>query len=128
MIVILAAASDILIAVSLCTILYRTKRSSLRNTRALINRLMLFVLNTGILTSMCAIATLVTSMAHHPETDVRLGLYHIMGRLYINSLLATLNARDQIRHYAFEPNMSLMFPTGFSHNTTTVRSSVLGVS
>jgi hypothetical protein len=49
-----------------------------------------------------------------------------MGRLYINSLLATLNAREQIRHHAYDHNMSLVFPTGLSQDVT-VRSSMLGV-
>ncbi|KAL0576605.1 hypothetical protein V5O48_005362 [Marasmius crinis-equi] len=63
----------------------------------IINRLMLFSINTGILTAACACASLLFILAL-PNTLVYFGFYLTIGRLYTNSLLATLNARNLIRN------------------------------
>jgi len=59
----------------------------------MINRLMLFVVNTGVLTSCCAVASLIALVAS-PATLIYASFYFCIGRLYTNSLLATLNARQ----------------------------------
>ncbi|KAE9394600.1 hypothetical protein BT96DRAFT_185050 [Gymnopus androsaceus JB14] len=60
------------------------------------NRLMYFCLATGLLTTVCAICSLV-SISVWPNTFVYIGFYVVLARLYVNSFLATLNAREKLR-------------------------------
>jgi len=91
----LAAAGDVLIALVLCTMLQRS-RTGFRRTDTMINKLMLFTINTGLLTSLCAVASLISIVAA-PSTFIYIAFYFTLGRLYSNSLMATLNARKSIR-------------------------------
>jgi len=91
----LAVAGDVLITVSLCILLYRS-RTGFRRSDTMISKLMLFTLNTGLLPSVSAIASLISNhMAK--DTFINIGFFFSIGRLYTNSLLATLNARKKIR-------------------------------
>ncbi|KAJ3908345.1 hypothetical protein F5879DRAFT_998812 [Lentinula edodes] len=91
----------------------RTSRSGIKRTDALMNRLMYFCLKTGLLTtyvifhkaimsltriylSFCAILSLI-SISIWPNTFIYITFYCALARLYANSFLATLNARDQLR-------------------------------
>ncbi|KAH8830593.1 hypothetical protein DL96DRAFT_1593572 [Flagelloscypha sp. PMI_526] len=62
----------------------------------MISRLILFVVSTGLLTSICAVCSL-TSILLWGDTLIYVAFYFSLGRLYGNSLLATLNARIDIR-------------------------------
>jgi len=88
---ILGAATDILIAGTLCTV-FSLSRTGFQRTDVLINRLILFSVNTGLLTSLCALASLISILAA-PHTFIYIAFFFCLGRLYTNSLLATLNAR-----------------------------------
>lgn len=91
----LAAAGDVLIAASLCTILHKS-RTGFRKSDNMINKLIIFSVNTGFLTSLCACASLISiTVAGH--TFIYIAFFFCIGRLYTNSLLATLNARKSIR-------------------------------
>ncbi|KAG2119080.1 uncharacterized protein F5147DRAFT_603244 [Suillus discolor] len=90
-----AAAGDILITVLLCTFLQRS-RTGFRRSDTMINKLMLFTINTGLLTSVCAMMSFI-SIVVWPDTFIYSAFYFCMGRLYCNSLLAILNARKGIR-------------------------------
>jgi len=94
----LAAAGDVLIAAILCTMLHRS-RTGFKRSDSLINKLIIFTINTGFLTSVCAVLSLVTIVAL-PDTFVYICFYFTLGRLYSNSLLATLNARKLLRDKA----------------------------
>ncbi|KAH7879332.1 uncharacterized protein C8R40DRAFT_592604 [Lentinula edodes] len=74
----------------------RTSRSGIKRTDALMNRLMYFCLKTGLLTTFCAILSLI-SISIWPNTFIYITFYCALARLYANSFLATLNARDQLR-------------------------------
>ncbi|RDB27631.1 hypothetical protein Hypma_003292 [Hypsizygus marmoreus] len=91
----LAAAGDVLIAAILCTLLHRS-RTGFHRSDTMINKLILFAVNTGFLTSLCAIASLI-SIVVAGHTFLYIAFFFCMGRLYSNSLLATLNARKMIR-------------------------------
>jgi hypothetical protein len=56
---ILAAAGDVLIAAMLCTMLH-VQRTGFKKSDTMINKLMIFVVNTGLLTSVCAVMSLVS--------------------------------------------------------------------
>ncbi|KAG6855596.1 hypothetical protein H0H87_000391 [Tephrocybe sp. NHM501043] len=90
----LSTAADVIIAASLCYMLHRA-RTGFKRSDSMINRLMLFVVNTGVLTSLCAIASLISLVAS-PLTLIYATFYFCIGRLYTNSFLATLNARKTI--------------------------------
>ncbi|KAH9894219.1 hypothetical protein C8Q73DRAFT_745781 [Cubamyces lactineus] len=90
-----AAAGDVTIAAILCTILHQS-RTGFSKSNTLINRLMVFAVNTGLLTSVCACLSLITIVAL-PNTFVYICFFFLVGRLYSNSLMATLNARKSLR-------------------------------
>ncbi|KAL4255166.1 DUF6534 domain-containing protein [Pleurotus pulmonarius] len=91
----LGAAGDVVIAFSLCVLLHRS-RTGFQRSDSMINKLIIFAVNTGVLTSLCAIASLI-SIAVAPTTFLYIAFFFCLGRLYSNSLLATLNARKMIR-------------------------------
>lgn len=91
----LAAASDIMIAAVLIYILYQSK-TGFSKCDSIINQLILYSLNTGFLTSVCAFLSLITINVF-PATLIFITFYVPLSRLYVNSLLATLNARKKLR-------------------------------
>ncbi|KAJ7433615.1 hypothetical protein B0H11DRAFT_2296754 [Mycena galericulata] len=91
----LSTGVDVIITTTLCTMLYQTRPMSLA-TETMINRLILFTINTGLLTSLCAVASLI-SLIVSPKTLIYASFYFCIGRLYSNALLASLNARSVIR-------------------------------
>ncbi|KAJ4489137.1 hypothetical protein C8R41DRAFT_836096 [Lentinula lateritia] len=92
----LSTAADVIIAASLCFLLAQS-RTGFKHSDTMINKLILFGVNTGLATSVCAIASLLSLIAS-PKTLLYAPFYFCIGRLYSNSLLATLNARNQIRN------------------------------
>ncbi|KAJ3933782.1 MAG: hypothetical protein NXY57DRAFT_1037381 [Lentinula lateritia] len=59
----------------------------------------LHAVNTGAITSICAMSTLVSMLAA-PKTLIYIAFYFCIGQLYTASLLATLNARNGMRNAA----------------------------
>ncbi|KAF9060213.1 hypothetical protein BDP27DRAFT_1407235 [Rhodocollybia butyracea] len=105
----LAAAGDILIAGIFVVLVAEIQDRTL------------YAVNTGMLTSLCAVASLIVAA---PNTFIYIAFFFCMGRLYTNSLLATLNARKSIRdrgdniHTTIGGNFSFSFrsitkPTSF---------------
>ncbi|KAI1792960.1 hypothetical protein LXA43DRAFT_300493 [Ganoderma leucocontextum] len=103
---IFAAVPDVAIAATLCTILYQSRTGSPKSSM-LINRLMVFAINTGLLTSVCACISLVTFFVF-PNTFVYICFYFLIGRLYANSLMAMLNARRSPRDSSNEDTSILL--------------------
>ncbi|KAJ3573828.1 hypothetical protein NP233_g2169 [Leucocoprinus birnbaumii] len=91
----LAAAGDLLIAASLCIILHQS-RTGFQRSDTMIKKLIVYSVNTGLLTSLCAVASLI-SIVLAGHTFLYIMFFFCIGRLYSNSLLATLNARKKIR-------------------------------
>ncbi|KAI0049997.1 hypothetical protein FA95DRAFT_699318 [Auriscalpium vulgare] len=89
------AATDLAIAVVLCSLLHKS-RTGFRRSDTLINKLIIFTVNTGLLTSLDAICSLAT-IAALPDKFVYISFFFALSRLYANSLLATLNARARFR-------------------------------
>jgi len=109
---IFGAATDLLIAGTLCTIL-SFSRTGFQRTDAIINKLILFSVNTGLLTSLCALASLISILAA-PQTFIYIAFYFCLGRLYTNSLLATLNARKIIARGTIESESESLDTMSFS--------------
>ncbi|KAF9043237.1 hypothetical protein BJ165DRAFT_1371894 [Panaeolus papilionaceus] len=90
----LSTTVDVAIAISLCVLLH-TARTGFRRSDTIINQLIVFVVNTGMLTSACAIASLICLVAW-PNSLLYATFYFCIGRFYTNSFIATLNARKSI--------------------------------
>ncbi|CAE6473568.1 unnamed protein product [Rhizoctonia solani] len=86
-----AALCDVVIVYMLSNAL-TTQRTGFGRTDALINKLLWYTINTGLLTSLIAIVDLVSFCTMN--NLVHMGFNMILGKLYTNTLLATLNARD----------------------------------
>ncbi|GLB33468.1 hypothetical protein LshimejAT787_0103520 [Lyophyllum shimeji] len=104
---ILAAVTDALIAGALCFFLHRS-RTGFRKSDTMISKLIMFTVSTGVLTSICAIASLV-SIIVWGKTLIYVAFYFSLGRLYSNSVLATLNARQAIRELGEDDSDDLSF-------------------
>ncbi|EJF64530.1 hypothetical protein BD309DRAFT_968037 [Dichomitus squalens] len=89
------ATTDIILCGTLVTLLARSRTGSAGSDR-LINRLLFYTINTGLVTSMCALTSLITVLVL-PEASVYVLFYYIGARMYTVSLLATLNAREHLR-------------------------------
>ncbi|KLO17950.1 hypothetical protein SCHPADRAFT_139964 [Schizopora paradoxa] len=93
---ILGAVSDLSIAASLVFLLRNSRsQSRFKQTQTLVNRMIMFSIKTGLITSFCAIMAFVSVLAW-PETFMYIAFYLLISRLYANSLLATLNARTSL--------------------------------
>jgi len=93
---IMGAASDVGIAGSLVYLLRNSRaKSGFKQTQTLVNRLIMFSIKTGLITSFCAIMAFVSVIAW-PNTFLYVAFYLLISRLYANSLLATLNARSSL--------------------------------
>ncbi|KAG6827684.1 hypothetical protein H0H92_010753 [Tricholoma furcatifolium] len=104
----LTTVVDILIAASLCWYLSRI-RTGFRTSDTMIKKLMLFVINTGLL---CALGSFVSILAS-PTTLVFAAFYFNLGRLYTNSFLASLNARKSIKGTMDDTNHFLVSTPSF---------------
>ncbi|KAJ3998939.1 hypothetical protein F5050DRAFT_1104613 [Lentinula boryana] len=93
-----AVAGDLFIA-GILTLLLQRSKTGFRKSDTMINKLIIFAVNTGGLTSVCAVASLISILAA-PTTFIYISFFFSMGRLYTNSLLANLNARSMIRKAA----------------------------
>ncbi|TFY55126.1 hypothetical protein EVJ58_g8443 [Rhodofomes roseus] len=70
----------------------RRFRTGIRFTDSVVSVLMLYCVNTGLLTSVCALLCLIT-YATLPDMYVYFAFYFVLSKLYVNSVLANLNAR-----------------------------------
>jgi len=87
-----AAICDTAIASALSYFLHR-KRTGFKRNDEIINYLILFSINSGLLTSVTSIASLITYIAA-PRTWVYTALCFLMSRLYATTFLCSLNSRQ----------------------------------
>jgi len=92
---VIGVTTDLFIAVTLCTLLHLS-RTGFKKSDAMITKLIIFTVNTGLITSFCALGSLI-SVVTSPNTYIHIGWFFCLSRLYTNCLLATLNARGIIR-------------------------------
>lgn len=98
----LDVVADFYIATSLCFFLYRLRNTVNKHTLSVVKNLMMYTVNTGLATSVVLLACFIT-YACLPDTLIFIALYFPSTKLYVNALLASLNARDWL---AKEPEPS----------------------
>ncbi|OBZ76024.1 hypothetical protein A0H81_03505 [Grifola frondosa] len=87
--------ADFIVAASLCWLLSR-HRTGFRRTDSIIRVLMLYGINTCVLTTILTFCFLITFIKM-PNNFVFIAFYFVMPKLFLNSLLATLNTRKHVR-------------------------------
>jgi len=92
---ILAAICDVTIAAILIYFLIQSRRGFSRSD-TIIRKLIAFTLSTGLLTSLCALCTII-ALSLAPTKLIYGFFFANLSKLYSNSLFATLNARDAIQ-------------------------------
>ncbi|KAH9850485.1 hypothetical protein C2E23DRAFT_312878 [Lenzites betulinus] len=88
------ATVDLIVAITQCLLL-KGFETGIRRTDMVIRVLITYTINTGILTSLCAFGALV-AYAADPTKFIYFAFYFALSKLYVNSLLATLNARGSL--------------------------------
>jgi len=89
----LAAAGDIVIAASLCTTLHHS-RTGFHGSNTIITKLIVFSVNTGLLTSLCALASLVSILAW-PTAFIYVTFFFCIGRHSLYKLSARNSQRAE---------------------------------
>ncbi|KAJ7100471.1 hypothetical protein C8R44DRAFT_352830 [Mycena epipterygia] len=89
-----SSANDILIT-GLLVHLFRSNKSGTGRLNHVIDKLILYGLETGSLTSIGIFVTMLCWVTM-PQVLIFLGLHFVIGKLYANSLLVTLNTRKNI--------------------------------
>ncbi|EMD36541.1 hypothetical protein CERSUDRAFT_95830 [Gelatoporia subvermispora B] len=72
------------------------RRTGIKRTDSIVRLLVAYSINTGLLTSLCAVACFL-AFATMNDNFVYISFYHMLPKLLLNSLLATLNARQHLR-------------------------------
>ncbi|KAF7365681.1 hypothetical protein MVEN_00441800 [Mycena venus] len=102
--------NDLTIAVTLVIILIgRRKNVAHKRTTALVDKLILWTIETGMLTSVASMITLACFIAMK-DNFAWVAFFSVSARFISNSLLANLNSRATLRAMD-QVNMSLSFPT-----------------
>ncbi|EMD39832.1 hypothetical protein CERSUDRAFT_81174 [Gelatoporia subvermispora B] len=128
-----AVVTDVYITISLCIIL-RSSQASFKNTQTLLSQLTVYVINRGVLSATIQLLHFVTYVATYNRFTFIWMVFHIPGsKVYVNSVLATLNIRHKLRNTGFSNGQSsLSFPTipepsiGFVRPSTTLESTAQG--
>jgi hypothetical protein len=102
------AAVDIIIAVSFCYFIKQHRSTSFGRTVKTINQLMIWTVETGLVTSVGAVAMLICFLIM-PENYIWLAIFTFLAKLFSNSLLAALNARSVNRDKEPDPVSSTFF-------------------
>jgi hypothetical protein len=90
-----SSAVDLIITVSLCYYL-RSSRSSSLSMNDVIDQLILYTFENGSITCAATIISMILWLAS-PGNLIFMGIHFVIGKLYANSLLATLNTRETLR-------------------------------
>ncbi|KAJ6596146.1 hypothetical protein DFH09DRAFT_127888 [Mycena vulgaris] len=90
----IGASVDLFVAASLCVYVHRWKSApTMKTTSQLIHRIMFWSIQTGLVTSLVSVTVIVCLQAMK-RNYVWIGIFSILGKLYSNSFLASLNIRS----------------------------------
>ncbi|KZT67319.1 hypothetical protein DAEQUDRAFT_758194 [Daedalea quercina L-15889] len=92
-----AAVADIYITVVLSWAL-KKKKTGFKNSDRMINRLITYTVNRGVLLSVVQITLCGTYLGSIKQNTMVWAIFHIAGgKIYVNSMLAVLNARQRVK-------------------------------
>ncbi|KAI4524254.1 hypothetical protein K525DRAFT_267196 [Schizophyllum commune Loenen D] len=94
----LAFGCDLAITVTLCAT-FNSFKTGFKSTNTLLNTLMIYAVNRGILTAVCALLNLVLFLRTEGTFYFFIGLMP-SSKLYMNTMLATLNTRSHLKKQA----------------------------
>ncbi|KIM79500.1 hypothetical protein PILCRDRAFT_823410 [Piloderma croceum F 1598] len=97
-------AGDILLTICMSFLLSRS-RTGIERTDTLVNTLIKYTVRNGLITSACALLVVIMNAAL-PRTQAFLAFYSLLSKLYANTLLSTLNARNVLRSKSENTNSS----------------------
>ncbi|KAF8194394.1 hypothetical protein K438DRAFT_818898 [Mycena galopus ATCC 62051] len=106
-----STVNDLMITGTLVAILIGERKNTYKRTAALVDKIILYTIETGVLTSLTSIAVL-TCFISMPDTYIYAALFSLSARLFSNSLLASLNSRTALRAMEQAP-----VPLSFIHRT-----------
>jgi len=115
-------AGDLYLSAVLCYYLFRS-RTGFQTTDTLVNTIIAYIITTGLLTSIDAVLG-TAFYAVMPTNYIFMGFYFNLAKLYTNSYLALLNARQRLRKYDRPVSIQLSglsgdhFATGFTESST----------
>jgi len=89
-----AVAADLLITSALVYI-YDSSRTGMRNSNSMLNTLILWSMNTGLITGMFELLSLLTWVSM-PNRLIFIIFHLVVGKLYTSSLLAMINGRETL--------------------------------
>ncbi|KAH9833859.1 uncharacterized protein C8Q71DRAFT_909403 [Rhodofomes roseus] len=113
--------ADATIAITLCLLLRHLSAGSDPCHKRMARTIMVYGVNSGMLTCLCEISCLVT-YATLPNNLIFLAVFFVLPKLLLNALLATLNSRSTLRQVAATYKRSMQQTTAFT--PTTARPSV----
>ncbi|KAJ7725139.1 hypothetical protein DFH07DRAFT_1003360 [Mycena maculata] len=87
---------DITITISLIYYLRSRKAAGVQTTQHMIDSLIMHAMSRGILTAVCITMLFILDVAY-PNHFYWVPFYELVGKLYVNSILASLNARTSVR-------------------------------
>jgi len=93
---VVGSANDLLIAATLVFLLYRQRSNAHKSTAAMVDKLITWTIETGVVTSMAGIIMLGFFVSTQ-TSFVWLAWYLVIARLFSNSLMASLNSRASLR-------------------------------
>jgi len=93
-------AGDAMVALSLCYLLHKS-RTGFGRTESVINVLMAYVVNTGLLTAVTSSVSLIL-FATQQNNLIYVAVYLQLSKLYVNAYLAMLNGRGSLRERSNE--------------------------
>ncbi|KAJ7727775.1 hypothetical protein B0H16DRAFT_1428921 [Mycena metata] len=92
----ISVTNDVAITVTLVFLLYRQRTNAYKRTALLMDKLIAWTIETGMLTSVMSILTLAL-FVREMESFIWVSVYLVGPRLFSNSLLASLNSRATLR-------------------------------
>ncbi|KAF7350898.1 hypothetical protein MSAN_01651900 [Mycena sanguinolenta] len=109
-----STVNDLTVTATLVAILVSQRDNAYKRTAALVDKLIMYTIETGMLTSMSSITAL-ACLISMPANFIWIAIFATNARLISNSLLASLNSRASLR--AMEQEVTM--PLSFIHSTGT---------
>ncbi|KAH9856002.1 hypothetical protein C2E23DRAFT_874559 [Lenzites betulinus] len=123
-----AFCADVVLTSSLIWVLHH-RRTGFKSTDSTINILIVYTVNTGLLTGIISLLSLIFSLVY-PDKLIYIGLSIVSAKCYVNSVLAVLNSRHVVAERQFGDYDAGTFGmsalgTGNSRPTAPVQADVL---